>query len=359
MPFRKLLLEKSESFVRNPLTHLAVSFLLGLIIGLVVLGWMLWPVQYVDTTPEQLRSDYQLDYLRMTVDSYGSTRDANTARSRFDQMGLRKWDVLDALRSEAAVDPARMDPAKLKDFEILLANTTSTEPAGAGQPGEQNPQVVPGDVLPLIIGLGVLIGGAAAAVVGMNLRRRRRRVRILEPVDEDPGLSLEAEEEAAEIPEAAEGPAASDDQNEPLERFVTTYEVGNDVYEDSFTVNSPSGEFLGECGVGISEPIGVGGPKKVTAFEVWLFDRKPSRTSTVVLMSRHAFEKDDLRASLAPRGKPVLAEEGADFWLDTPGLQLRVLVRELRYGKGPLPENSFFEGLTLQMEVWSRAGKPS
>jgi hypothetical protein len=47
----------------------------------------------------------------------------------------------------------------------------------------------------------------------------------------------------------------------------------------------------GECGVGISETIGVGDPKKVTAFEVWLFDKNDIQTVTKVLMSAHASTK--------------------------------------------------------------------
>ncbi len=163
-----------------------------------------------------------------------------------------------------------------------------------------------------------------------------------------------SEEQLAE-PGAPEKTAASEEGTEPLERFVTTYVLGDDLYEDSFTINSASGEFLGECGVGISEPIGVGEPKKVTAFEVWLFDRKPSRTSTTVLLSEYANQKADVRASLAPRGTPVLAAPGADFWMETPGLQLRVVIRELMYGEGAMPQNSYFERLTLQLEIWAKS----
>ncbi len=52
-----------------------------------VLGWIVWPVQYVDTTPQTLRSDMQMDYLRMTVDSYAVNGDPTSARSRFDALG--------------------------------------------------------------------------------------------------------------------------------------------------------------------------------------------------------------------------------------------------------------------------------
>jgi hypothetical protein len=358
MPFRTVFLKRAEAIVRSPITLLAVSFLVGMTIGLVVLGWAVWPIQYVDTTPEMLRSDVQVDYLRMAVDSFAVNLDTNTARSRFDQLGLRKWDTLDALRRESAVDPVRTDPARLKNFEELIASTTIADIGDTGAAAEPGFQVVPGDILPLVIILGIVIALASAVVIGSNIRRRRSAGEISsEGAESD--LSLEAEEEAAGISTQTRSAEQAGETDEPLERFVTTYEMGNEVFEDSFTVNSPGGEFLGECGVGISEPIGVGGQKKVTAFEIWLFDRKPSRTSTVVLMSRHAFQRDDLRASLAPRGKPVLAEEGADFWLETPGLQLRVVIRDLRYGKGPLPEQSFFESLTLQMEVWAKTVKPA
>jgi hypothetical protein len=71
-------------------------------------------------------------------------------------------------------------------------------------------------------------------------------------------------------------------------------------------------------------------------------------------MSQYAHEKDDVRAILAPRGQLVQAAPGADFWMETPGLQLRVVIRELMYGAGPLPQNSYFDRLTLQLEVWAK-----
>ena len=80
--------------------------------------------------------------------------------------------------------------------------------------------------------------------------------------------------------------------SEPEKVFVSIY---CKVFDDSFSIDSPAGEFLGECGVGISETIGVGEPKKVTAFEVWLFDKNDIQTVTTVLMCKNAFE-DDPRA---------------------------------------------------------------
>jgi len=72
----------------------------------------------------------------------------------------------------------------------------------------------------------------------------------------------------------------------PMVQFMTTYMLGDDLFDDSFSIDSPTGEFLGECGVGISEAIGVGEPKKVAAYEIWLFDKNDIQTVTKVLMSR-------------------------------------------------------------------------
>jgi hypothetical protein len=352
MPNLKSLVHSVGRGIRNPLVGNGISFLLGAAFGLLVLGWNVWPVQYIDTKPEMLRSDYQLSWIRMTVDSYAVNGDATLARSRFDALGPGKWDLLDQLHRDPLTDPGR-----LNQFEVLIANLYVGTPETPG--GEATPPAAaggPDNVVSVIAILGVLIGGAIAVVMIVNIRRRKEPSLPAEIENPAPSgeLSLESEEQLAQG--AAPGTAsAAGKGSEPLERFVTTYVLGDDLYEDSFTINSASGDFLGECGVGISEPIGVGEPKKVTAFEIWLFDRKPSRTSTTVLLSEYANQKADVRTALAPRGTPALAVPGADIWMETPGLQLRVVIRELIYGEGPLPHNSYFERLTLQLEIWAKS----
>jgi hypothetical protein len=106
---------------------------------------------------------------------------------------------------------------------------------------------------------------------------------------------------------------------------------------------------LGECGVGISETIGVGDPDKVTAFEVWLFDKNDIRTVTKVLMSEHAFNDQELRARLATKGEPVLAQPDQVITLETLTLRIDAMVTETMYGTGELPANSFFDRLTIEL----------
>jgi hypothetical protein len=143
-------------------------------------------------------------------------------------------------------------------------------------------------------------------------------------------------------------------QEAPIAQFMSTYMLGDDLYDDSFSIDSPTGEFLGECGVGISDTIGVGDPKKVTAFEVWLFDKNDIQTVTKVLMSEHAFNDPTIRQRLASKGEPVLIASDKKVLLETATLTLEARVVDMNFGSGPLPQNSFFERLTLELAVWPK-----
>jgi hypothetical protein len=140
----------------------------------------------------------------------------------------------------------------------------------------------------------------------------------------------------------------------PLAQFMTTYMLGDDLFDDSFSVDSPAGEFLGECGIGIAETIGVGEPKRVSSFEVWLFDKNDIQTVTKVLMSSHVFGDEATRQRLAAKGEPVLAEPGSQLVLETATLQLVARVVDMSYGEGALPPDSFFERVTLDLAVWPK-----
>jgi hypothetical protein len=115
---------------------------------------------------------------------------------------------------------------------------------------------------------------------------------------------------------------------------------------------------LGECGVGISETIGVGDPKKVTAFEVWLFDKNDIQTVTKVLMSSHAYNDVATLQRLESKGEPILVEAGKQFVLETAALQLMATVSDVEYGQGALPDSSYFERVTLELAIWPKVTVP-
>ena len=132
---------------------------------------------------------------------------------------------------------------------------------------------------------------------------------------------------------------------------MTTYVLGDDLYDESFSIDTQAGEFMGEYGVGVSEAIGVGEPKKVTALEIWLFDKNDIKTATKVLMSQHAFNDPGIRSRLEPKGELVIVTPQAQILLETATLQLLATVVGLEYGRGPLPDNSYFERITLELAI--------
>jgi hypothetical protein len=136
---------------------------------------------------------------------------------------------------------------------------------------------------------------------------------------------------------------------------MSTYILGHGQYDDSYSIEDEQERFLGECGAGISETIGVGDPAKATAIEVWLFDKDDFvRTITKVFASEHAFNDPALRAKMEPKGDLVLAQPGATVILETASLRLQARIVELEYGAGPLPTNSYFQKLTLELAAWRK-----
>ncbi|MEW5938422.1 MAG: hypothetical protein AB1750_02060, partial [Chloroflexota bacterium] len=119
-------------------------------------------------------------------------------------------------------------------------------------------------------------------------------------------------------------------------------------------IDSPGGEFLGEYGVGVSEAIGVGDPKKVTAIEIWLFDKNDIKTATKVLMTPHAFNDPNIRARLEAKGELELAEPQKQILLETATLQLLATLVDLEYGKGNMPDKSYYERITLELAIWPK-----
>ena len=64
----------------------AFSILLGLALGLLY-GWVISPVEYVDTSPDSLRVDYRADYVLMVAEIYQAEQDPALAARRLALLG--------------------------------------------------------------------------------------------------------------------------------------------------------------------------------------------------------------------------------------------------------------------------------
>jgi hypothetical protein len=72
--------------MRSTLMRFLVGAAIGLAAGMIY-GWILNPVEYVDTTPGSLREDYRTDYILMVAESYRGDGDLDLARVRLAALG--------------------------------------------------------------------------------------------------------------------------------------------------------------------------------------------------------------------------------------------------------------------------------
>lgn len=332
---------KILDYLKKPVVAGVASLVVGLFVGLVVLGWGLWPVQWTNATPSSLRPDLQDDYLRMTIDSFVNNPINSIAIQRFQALGT------DGPATLQRIQAAYPDQNGIKNFSqvVLAPISTPTSTPGTGQTPAKSSTLTS----LLIIVVAVILFAILGFAVYKYLIPLFRHTSSNSPANRARDITNQSE--------MTDYSSMGDEQ--PIAQFMTTYVLGDDLFDDSFSVDSPSGEFLGECGIGISETIGVGEPKKVTAFEVWLFDKNDIQTVTKVLMSTHAFNDAPTFQRLQAKGEPFLVERGKQIVLETAALQLVATASDMAYGQGALPDDSYFERLTLEIAVWPKVVTPA
>lgn len=335
-----------RDLLQKPIFTAIIGFIIGLIIGLPLLGWLIWPVKWYDAAPVHLSEYWKKQYLCAAVESYGRTGDVNAAKARYDGLGADASKVLDLVGNTCGSG----DTTLMQNFKTAIVSSTSAT-SSTGISAFPTPIATTKEKtgasniwLLVILCLGtVAVGGALFYFFVIRNRKLSTGTRPTQAYQEMP--QPESHTGGAEMPQSGD---------QPISQFMTTYVLGDDLYDDSFSIDSPTGEFLGECGVGISETIGVGDPKKVTAFEVWLFDKNDIQTVTKILMSKHAYADGSTRQRLMSKGELIVVEPGQQVLLETASLQLEARIVDASYGQGALPDGSFFDRLTLELNVWQK-----
>jgi hypothetical protein len=364
---------------KSPVRLLAVGGIVGLIVGCLIgwlaIGWLLWPVEYVgEAYTYELNDVEKMQYVAAVADSYSLTKQVGVAQQRFNAWTTEEkinslarlfvedqvqgkapeaqqvaelaselqraegWSpaVVNQVVSEVAAQYAQDGATDKAQAVSLFASTVGTsivapsESAATQVPGASEAEAPLGrNVGALLRVLGILLLVVVLVAIVLFVRRRQpdRRAAAVKPEVEWTGV----------------GPP-------PLLQRTSSYSLGMDSFDESFAIETEDNEWLGECGMGISESLGDVTPRRVAAFEVWLFDKPNTRTVTKVLMSEYANHEEMLRNKLLARGDPVLAEPGATFTLETPALTVEARVMEMVYGDGT-PAFGYFESLKVSLTV--------
>ncbi len=332
-----------------------IMLALGLAIGL-FLAWGPLAPAWENATPGNLRADYRSYYLAYVADDYLRTGDIEMVQKRLG-LDLEKRKTIPWVHKpetlpqhiQEAIDGS--GPGKhwqlSQERIIALQKLSGDIPMiieASTTPSEETPPKS-GSFSKVLIVLLLLLVLAAVGLVFIVRGRRTAK----EEAEEIAATAREGEFAPVETPMFAE------ETEPPVKSFTTTYVLGDDYFDPSFSIEIGK-DFLGECGIGISETIGTGSPKKVTAFEAWLFDKSDIRTVTIVLASEYAYNDPELRAKLDPKGEVQLLKPGMEIILETTALRVRARVKEFEYAQGNLPPNSFIQKLSVELQAWVKPG---
>lgn len=341
------------------LTRLAFV-MLGVILGL-VWAYNFAPVEYRDAEPVYLADGYKDQWIKMTAVEYAESGNADEARNKLVSGGVTPGMIEDLMAANQAADPTLV-----QQLQALLPIAEANRASANDQANKIEGGLLSGILGPLVCILGTLIVGILLALVftfywavpvGKWAKAKPPTGAATASTASATAGSTHSQFVAAQKAMASQKTDfAAVGEAPPVGQYMSTYILGNDLYDDSFSIETEAGEFLGECGSGISETIGVGDAKKVTAIEVWLFDKSDIKTITKVLMTEHAYNDQTLRAKLASKGEAVLATPGGLAVLETQALRVQVRIVDLQYGEGPMPPNSFFERLSVELAAWQKEG---
>ena len=341
----------------KPLLVPIAILVVGIVIGTIV-GWSTASV--IETGPWQLHPTYRAYYVLTVADAYGANGNTQAALTRIGFL-CGPEGVTAAINTASSLTN---DPEQLANLDALSTLAPQWQGSALDVCNTQ-PSGTLGTIrgLLLIVALVAVVGfigyagysiftesrgaGAAGLAVPSALggsRASSKRAPKLEKAKSPAakGAAIAAVTEKTDYAQAG---------NPPIVQFMTTYLEGDDLFDDSFSIETSAGEFLGETGVGISESLGVGEPKRVTAMEIWLFDKNDIRTVTKVLMSDHAFNDEGLKAKLAPKGEAALAESGGAVNLETATLRIQAKVIDIEYAAAPYRLTAFSSASRLS---WPR-----
>ncbi len=195
--------------VRSCITSILV-FAAGLAIGLVVLGWWLYPVQWENGNMEVVNSVQQEDYLRAAIDSYELNGDQNLAINRYGNLGAFGPATLSTIQE----NPGSQNPQSIQNFSMAVVGgdgtvvvpETTPEPDLAGQFRRS----ISDPKMAAVLFLGLLLIIVLIAIFFVVRRGRKKEAEVpVTPEGEAPEAVVEDKMVEAPIEDAAvEGEAA-------------------------------------------------------------------------------------------------------------------------------------------------------
>lgn len=342
---------------------IVVAFIVGLLIGWFLFGWQIAPVQWSNATMQDLRGADQQMFLATQAEAYALTQDNRTAVERLQTLGTQQavaeLGAQVVQQAEATGDVVMADRIRAMSASLGLTIPAAASDATPAAPAAEQPKEG-GSNLFTILGLLLLVGGVVLAA-WLLLRGRAAQDHDADADGDDfvTEVLIEEDQPASRparmsSPAGAPTAAAAAERGSAGQEFMAAFDQGDVSYDQSFDIEGSDGAYWGECGLTMSETV-QGDPERVTALEVWLFDKSDIRTVTKVLMSDYAYGNQALREKLSSRGDAVLLAPDLGFVLDAQTLRLMGKIVVMEYDDSQAPARGAIRRLRVQLRVMRQA----
>jgi hypothetical protein len=160
------------SLTRQPWLLAATVGVIAFLVGWILMGWVIAPVQWVDATA-YLRRDLQEDYMKLVAAQYAADTNTEAAARRIAGLGPQWREVLDGVAATAqGPDQARVSQLKAV-MDVLAANnqmpTIARGPGGGGNPLGNLLLPLVGCLLVVAVGLGAVAGTLTNTILVVGL----------------------------------------------------------------------------------------------------------------------------------------------------------------------------------------------
>lgn len=119
--------------MRSKLPSLIFGFIFGAVIA-ILYGWLLRPVEYIDTSPDSLRIDFRTDYALMVAESYATDQDLTLAQVRLAALGPQPVDEYVTQAIDYALEQSFGRPDLERLNVLAIALRTLPQPGVIGPP---------------------------------------------------------------------------------------------------------------------------------------------------------------------------------------------------------------------------------
>lgn len=239
-------LSSAKAVIMSRRLRWALLFAAGLLIGWLVIGWWIWPVQWTNAMPWHLQTVYQERYVTMVAETFwhsGDVREAQVALEGWEPAELEE--ILKALQQQAESDEHRQQVAALADALEFPTYDTSIWAS------LRNQKAVLGGA-----SISVLLFGAAGALAVYSLVQTQTEggAGALKTIS-DEGAAMGMGEGGADYDgmgdyddEVEEGDGlvigAGEDEEEEGEEEEDLYDAEEDFYEEGEDVVSSLSAFM-------------------------------------------------------------------------------------------------------------------